>query len=49
MNSELMRLLFNGQSLTLGQATVQAKTATDDTDVRRTWIFFGDPTTKLKY
>jgi hypothetical protein len=35
--------------LTLGEATARAKTATNDPDVRRTWIFFGDPTTKLKY
>ena len=37
------------ESLTLGQATVQAKQAANDQDVRRTWIFFGDPTTRLKY
>src|SRR5689334_16420540 len=29
---------------TLGQAAAQAKGATTDLDVRRTWIFFGDPT-----
>jgi len=45
----MMRLLFSGQSLTLGQAAVRAKAATDDQDVRRTWILFGDPMTKLKY
>jgi hypothetical protein len=49
MNQELIRLLFNGESLTLGETTVRAKAATHDTDVRRTWIFFGDPITKLKY
>jgi hypothetical protein len=49
MNQELIRLLFNGESLTLGQATARAKTATNDQDVRRTWILFGDPTTRLKY
>jgi hypothetical protein len=48
MNKELIRLLFNGQHLTLGEATVRAKAATTDMDVRRTWILFGDPTTKLK-
>jgi hypothetical protein len=48
MNQELIRLLFNGQGLTLGEATVKAKAATTDLDVRRTWILFGDPTTKLK-
>jgi hypothetical protein len=35
--------------LTLGEAVRRAKAATGDSDVRRTWILFGDPTTKLKY
>jgi hypothetical protein len=50
VNKELIRLLFNskGKPLTLGEATLGAKTATDDQDVRRIWILFGDPTTKLK-
>jgi hypothetical protein len=49
MDKELVRLLFNGESLTLGEATARAKSATSDGDVRRTWILFGDPTTRLKY
>jgi subtilisin-like proprotein convertase family protein len=48
MNKELMRRLFNGKSLTLGEATSQAKAATYDQDVRKTWILFGDPSMKLK-
>jgi hypothetical protein len=48
MNQELVRLLFNGQGLTLGEAAAQAKAATTDQDVRRSWILFGDPTTRLK-
>ena len=48
MNKGLMRLLFNGEGLTLGEATATAKAATTDQDVRRTWILFGDPTTRLK-
>ena len=48
MNQELMRLLFNGQDLTLGEAVAGAKAATDDSDVRKSWILFGDPTTRLK-
>jgi len=50
MNQELIRLLFNdpSQRLTLGEATRRAKSAVKDMDIRRTWIFFGDPTTKLK-
>jgi len=49
MNEELMRQLFNGESLTLGEAAMRAKGAVSDQDVRRTWILFGDPTTRLKY
>jgi hypothetical protein len=49
MDKELVRLLFNGESLTLGEAVQRAKAATSDGDVRRTWILFGDPTTRLKY
>jgi len=41
-------LLFNGQGLPLGEATARAKAATSDQDMRRTWILFGDPTTRLK-
>jgi len=48
MNKELIRLLSNGKSLTLGEATAQAKAATTDQDVRRSWILFGDPATRLK-
>jgi len=48
MNQELVRLLFNGQGLTLGEAAAQAKAATTDPDVRRSWILFGDPTTRMK-
>jgi hypothetical protein len=49
MNKELMRLLFNGEGLTIGEAAMRAKRVVSDSDVRRTWILFGDPTTKLKY
>jgi len=48
MNREFIRLLFNGNSLTLGEAISQAKAATVDQDVRKTWILFGDPSTRLK-
>ena len=43
---ELNKQLFNG--LTVGDASIKAKAATNDLDVRRTWILFGDPTIKLK-
>jgi hypothetical protein len=48
MNKELIKLLFNGESLTLGEATSRAKAATNNQDVRKTWILFGDPTTRLR-
>jgi hypothetical protein len=49
MNKEFVRLLFNGEGLTIGETAMGAKSATTDQDVRRTWILFGDPATKLKY
>jgi autotransporter-associated beta strand protein len=49
MDQQLMRLLFsNGQSPMLGDAVRGAKQATTDLDVRRTWIFFGDPTMRIR-
>lgn len=48
MNKALMPLLFSGQSLTIGEATKGAKAAVSDMDVRRSWILFGDPATRLK-
>jgi hypothetical protein len=48
MNRELVRLLFNGQGLTIGEAVMGAKQAVTHLDIRRTWILFGDPTIKLR-
>jgi len=49
IDQQLMRLLFsNGQSPMLGDAVRGAKQATTDLDVRRTWIFFGDPTMRIR-
>jgi hypothetical protein len=48
MNQELYRLLFDGSGLTLGEATAKAKAKVSDVDVRRSWIYFGDPAMKLK-
>ena len=48
MNKEMMRALFSGEPLTLGEAALKAKAEISDWDIRRTWILFGDPTTKLK-
>jgi len=49
LNQRLIRLLFNEKELTLGEATVKAKASVHDMDIRRTYILFGDPTTRLKY
>jgi hypothetical protein len=48
MNLELIRLLFNGQGLTIGEAIMGAKQAVTNQDIRRTWILFGDPTLRLR-
>jgi hypothetical protein len=48
MNQELLRLILGGKSLTLGEAVMRAKAAVSDNDIRRSWIFFGDPTTRLR-
>lgn len=59
MSQELYRALFSGTPTpggdrplpiapTLGDAIIQAKASIANTDVRNTWILFGDPTTKLR-
>jgi hypothetical protein len=51
INQQLYKMLFGsgkGKSLTLGEATMRAKSAASDSDVRRTWILLGDPTMVLK-
>ena len=48
VNKELIRLLFNEEKVTLGEAVARAKAATSDQDVWHPWILFGDPTTRLK-
>ena len=47
MNDELFRVVFHTQG-TLGDAVSAAKAGTGNSDVRRSWIFFGDPATRLK-
>lgn len=49
MNQELYRLLFSPRSIgtqpmTLGEAVARAKAYVSNQDIRRTWIFLGDPT-----
>ena len=46
MAQELYRLVFD-QGLPLGAAAAQAKAVVSDMDVRRSWIFFGDPLTRF--
>jgi hypothetical protein len=52
MNREMfgliLRMGIKGQPLTFGEATLQAKRALTDNDVRRTYILFGDPTGRLR-
>jgi hypothetical protein len=49
MNQQAYRLLFAGGSgLTIGEVTSRAKASVSNIDIRRTWILFGDPTTRLK-
>ena len=48
MNDELFKLVFNGSQATLGDAVTAAKGAMANPDVRRSWVFFGDPAMRLK-
>jgi hypothetical protein len=49
MNAELYRALYAGAGpLRLGDAMQRARTATTDTDVLRTWVLIGDPTTRWR-
>jgi hypothetical protein len=48
MNQALIKALFGTEPMTLGEAAATAKSATGSLDVRRTWILFGDPATKLQ-
>jgi hypothetical protein len=48
MDSQFYRLLFGAQPMRLGEAARQAKLATSDLDVRRTWNLLGDPTMRVR-
>ena len=48
VNQTLFQLLFTTPAPRLGDAVKTAKGVTSDSDVRRTWVFFGDPTMKLR-
>lgn len=48
-NRELYRIIFAERgTVRLGDAVRRAKAATADRDVRRTWVFFGDPSSRLR-
>jgi hypothetical protein len=48
MGEKMLRLLYDGAPIAIGDAGRQAKAFTTDQDVRRTWILFGDPTMKIR-
>ena len=48
MSKRLYTLLYGSQPIALGDAVKQAKNATTDIDVRRTWILFGDPSMSIR-
>ncbi|MBN1567004.1 MAG: DUF2341 domain-containing protein [Acidobacteria bacterium] len=48
MNQELFAQLLHS-SRTVGEAIIKAKMAVANREVRKTWIFFGDPTMRLPF
>jgi hypothetical protein len=48
MGLQIFQSLYGASSVAIGDAGRQAKMATSDMDVRRTWILFGDPTLKIR-
>jgi hypothetical protein len=48
MSEQLYTLIYGAQPIALGDAIKIAKGATTDLDVRSTWIFFGDPSMKIR-
>lgn len=51
LNQQMFRAIYDtrgGSSLTLGEAVIRAESLTNDPDVRRTWILFGDPSMRLR-
>ena len=48
MNTDLYRRVFDRSHATLGDAIIAAKQSVTDVDVRRSWVFFGDPAMRLK-
>ncbi len=53
MGQELFRVIFPSDgsrrgALTLGEAVMRAKNSINDSDVRLTYVLFGDPTSRIK-
>ncbi len=49
MDQQLVKTLFSQPSTTLGDAVLSAKSGIADSDVRNTFILFGDPLMRLKH
>ncbi len=49
MNQAFLHAFASNPSLPIGHLILQAKVGTTDSDVRRTWILFGDPAMKLQF
>ena len=48
MELQLYASLYGSQPIAVGDAIKIAKAASTDIDVRRTWIYFGDPSLKIR-
>jgi hypothetical protein len=48
MDEQAYGVIFATQGVPLGDAVRAAKAGTEDQTLRRTWIFFGDPTMRLR-
>lgn len=48
LTQRLYQILFGAERVRLGDAIREAKAATSDPDIRRTWILLGDPTMRMK-
>ena len=48
MGMQMFDLLYSGSSMPIGDASRQSNSATNDLDVRRTWILFGDPSMRIR-
>ena len=48
MALQLYSLIYGSQPISLGDAIKASKSATTDIDVKRTWVYFGDPSIKIR-